>query len=168
MDTGEKRQFLTIVVENQEYGIDILSVKEIRGWEETTPLPNTQNYIRGVIHLRGEVLPILDLRSYIGLGTTTISKAHVIMVVSLEGGIAVGILADSVSDMLSTFENDILSVQHVDQGCGPKVISGIVCLDSRNVEILNLHAILEDILPQDGNLDFSQGGNTVLEDKIAV
>ncbi len=95
-------QFLTFTLGNEIYGIDILRVQEIKGWEETTDLPNTPSYFKGVINLRGAVVPIIDLRERFNIGTVSYDTSTVVIIVRIQSGKdekAVGIVVDGVSDV---------------------------------------------------------------------
>ena len=78
--SADTEQYLTFILNSEEYGVDILRVQEIKGWDSATPIPNTPNYVRGVINLRGTIVPIIDLRARFGLervpyGPTTVVSA---------------------------------------------------------------------------------------------
>ncbi len=95
-------QFLTFILGKEVYGIDILRVQEIKGWEETTTLPNTPDYVKGVINLRGVVVPIVDLRERFNLSTANYDASTVVIIVrvnhqNLEK--AIGLVVDGVSDV---------------------------------------------------------------------
>lgn len=99
-------KFLTFKVDGQLYGIDINTVHEIKGWEAPTPMPETPDFMRGVINMRGEMVPIFDLRAKFGKGQTQVTRKHVIIVVELPYTLT-GILIDSVSDILEADESQI-------------------------------------------------------------
>ncbi len=82
--TADGQQFLTFSVQSEEYGIDILSVQEIKGFSKVRPIPNAPHYIRGVMNLRGTVVPVLDLRARFGLEEVEYDRFTVIIVVSVE------------------------------------------------------------------------------------
>ena len=90
----------------ESYGVDIRLVREIRAWSPTTNLPNTPDYVRGVINIRGSIVPILDVRARFGQGQTDASKAHVVIVVAI-GARSVGLLVDAVSDIVAVNENEV-------------------------------------------------------------
>jgi len=95
-------QYLTFILAGEEYGVDILRVQEIKGWDSVTPIPNTPNYIKGVINLRGTIVPIIDLRHRFSLdeipyGATTV--VIVLKVSSENGNRTMGIVVDAVSDV---------------------------------------------------------------------
>ncbi|MBC7908174.1 MAG: purine-binding chemotaxis protein CheW, partial [Rhodospirillaceae bacterium] len=98
--TGGQRQYISFTIGAEEYGVEIIAIREIKGWSTTTALPDTPSYMRGVMDLRGAIIPIIDLRARFGGGLTTISSRHVIMVVAV-GGREIGILVDAVADIIT-------------------------------------------------------------------
>src|SRR4051794_40786190 len=78
-----EEQYVTFTVGSEEYGVNILSVREIRGWTAETKLPNMPDYVRGVVNLRGIIIPIFDLRARFGGGQTQVSRRHVVVVLQV-------------------------------------------------------------------------------------
>ena len=105
VDLGnETGQFLTFVLAEEEYGVDILKVQEIKGWEEATPIPNSPDYVLGVINLRGTIVPILDLRTRFGLSKRELGRTTVVIVLRIEDEDRtqiVGLVVDAVSDVFN-------------------------------------------------------------------
>jgi purine-binding chemotaxis protein CheW len=97
---AEVNQYLTFVLGPEEYGIDILKVQEIRGYSAITAIPNTPQYIKGVMNLRGAVVPVVDLRSRFGMPVSQYDKFTVIIVVMV-GTRILGLVVDAVSDVLN-------------------------------------------------------------------
>jgi purine-binding chemotaxis protein CheW len=102
----EDQQFVTFYVDQKHYGINIKDVREIKAWTNVTPLPNTPSSMRGVLNLRGAIVPIYDLRAVFGQGLTTPTPEHVNLIVAINGRI-VGFLVDAVSDILSFADDQI-------------------------------------------------------------
>lgn len=96
----ERRELIAFRIGAQEFCVDIMAVREIRGWTPATPLPRAPAFVRGVINLRGAVLPIVDLSARLGLATTEPDARHVIIVVRI-GEQTVGLLVDAVCDILT-------------------------------------------------------------------
>ena len=92
---GARRELIAFRIADQEFCVDIMQVREIRGWTPATPLPRTPSFMKGVINLRGAVLPIVDLGARLGLATSEPSARHVIMVVNV-GGRTLGLLVEAV------------------------------------------------------------------------
>src|ERR1700759_4836176 len=102
----DPQQFLTFTVQGAEYGVDIMTVREIKGWTETTRLPNSPDYMRGVMNLRGLIIPIFDLRARFGKGLTQADVKNVVIILAVTGR-NIGILVDSVSDILTVDPGEI-------------------------------------------------------------
>lgn len=105
----QRKQFLTFKVGKELYGVDITKVVEIRGWQNTTHIPESPEYMKGVVDLRGNIVPIFDLLKKFTDIATEITSAKVFIVLNLSGKI-VGVLVDSVSDIVTTNDGDIKSV----------------------------------------------------------
>ncbi len=101
------QQFITFTIGEEEYAVDIMAVREIKGWIDVTKLPNQPEYMRGVLNLRGVIVPIFDLRCRFGGGVTEATAIHVMVIVAV-GGRIMGILVDTVSDILSVNTAEIL------------------------------------------------------------
>src|SRR5690606_14036549 len=102
-------QLIAFPIGEQTYGVEITTVREIRAWDGATPLPNTREFVRGVINLRGTIVPIFDLRARFGDGQTSPTKNHVVVVMSV-GDKRVGILVDAVCDILTISRDGIHNV----------------------------------------------------------
>jgi purine-binding chemotaxis protein CheW len=135
------RQFITFTVGAEEFGVDIMAVKEIRGWGETTPLPNAPPYVRGVINLRGSIVPIYDLRTRFGQGVTETTRTHVVIIVTVGSRIA-GLLVDGVSDILSVGGGEIAPVPDLDAHADTAFLAGLVALEGRMVTIIAVDELL--------------------------
>ena len=140
--SGPARQFISFTNGDEEYGIDIIAIREIKGWTPTTALPETPQHMRGVIDLRGSIIPILDLRArFTGQLTETTSR-HVIMVVSVDGR-DMGILVDAVADILTVAPEQIQPVPELEHAQRSESLSGIVAVDGRMVALLDLSHLLQ-------------------------
>src|SRR5262245_63684784 len=102
--TADGNQFLTFRLQEEEYGIEILRVQEIKGFSRITPIPNTPSYIKGAMNLRGTVVPIVDLRCKFGMPEAEYNQFTVIIVVTV-GKKIVGLVVDAVSDVLNILDN---------------------------------------------------------------
>src|SRR3990167_1798817 len=90
-------QFVSFAIGDDQYGVDIMAVREIKGWSEITHLPKQPDYVRGVLNLRGVIVPIIDLRCRFGQGMTESTPLHVVIIVQIDQQL-IGLLADRVLD----------------------------------------------------------------------
>lgn len=128
-------------VANQDFCFDLKSVREIRGWTETTVLPHAQPYVKGVINLRGSVVPVVDLSERLGLGATDPSPRHVIIITVL-GEQTIGLLAELVSDILTVSETDIHPIPDMIDETVRRFISGVLLIEERMIRKMELSTIL--------------------------
>jgi len=133
-------QFMTFTLGAEEYGIDIMVVREIKGWTDTTSIPNAPPHVRGVINLRGVVVPIFDLRARFGMGRTEPTKMHVVIIVS-SGTRTVGLLVDTVSDIISVKEGEIRPVPDMGMQSDDNFLAGLVTSRERMVTLVSLQGL---------------------------
>jgi purine-binding chemotaxis protein CheW len=140
-------KLITFDIGEQCLGIDVMAVREIRTWAPATPLPNTPPYMKGVVNLRGVVLPVFDLRNRIGWGVTEPSERHVIIVVQ-SGAHLCGLIVDAVNDIVTLDEAVIQPVPETGSRASD-FITGLANHGDRMVLMLSLDAIGEDVgIPQ--------------------
>ena len=139
--TDTTKQFITFTLGTEEFGIDIMLVREIKGWSETTALPKAPPYMRGVINLRGVIVPILDLRARFGMGLTEPSQTHVVIIV-IAGARITGLLVDAVSDIVTVERDTIRPVPDVGPPIGEKFLDGLVPLGERMVTLVSLDGLI--------------------------
>ncbi len=130
---------------NQEFCIDIMAVREIRGWTPATPLPHAPSYVRGLINLRGTVLPVIDLAVRFGFEPREPSARSVIIVTEV-GAQLVGLVVDAVSDILPTSAETIQPTPNVSSELATKFVKGVISIESRMISLVQL----DDVLPSDG------------------
>ncbi len=138
-------QYLTFLLEGEEYGVDILRVQEIRGWERTTPIPNTPDYVQGVINLRGTIVPIIDLRRRFGLppreyGPTTV--VVVLRVESEERERTMGIVVDAVSDVYNLPEEEVAPPPDLGSAISINFVRGLATVEGKMVIVLDIDRLL--------------------------
>lgn len=139
---GGRRELVGFRVGEQAFCIDITSVLEIRGWTPTTPLPKAPDYMKGVVNLRGVVLPIIDLAARLGLPTKEPSARHAIMVVKC-GARTVGLLVEAVSDIVELDDSTRQETPEMGDGAGgASVIAGIFAVDGEMISLLDLNNVL--------------------------
>lgn len=133
-------QYVTFTVDDRSYGVEITKVREIKGWTEPTQLPNSPYAMRGVLNLRGEVIPIFDLRSTFGQGVTEVREEHVVIIVAI-GDNLVGVLVDTVSDILTLEPGEVLPVPDTGGAVDQRFLSGLVSREDRFVALLKLEEL---------------------------
>ena len=134
-------QFITFTLGDAEFGIDIMLVREIKGWTHTTVLPKAPSYMRGVINLRGVIVPILDLRARFGMGLTEPTPAHVVIMVTAAQRIT-GLLVDAVSDIISVAPDMVRPVPDVGTSVGETFLDGLAALGDRMVTLVSLDGLI--------------------------
>ncbi len=141
-DSGEELELLAFRLNDQEYCVDIMSVCEIRSWTKATPLPHAPKFVRGVINLRGTVLPIIDLARR--LNTTEIQKTSRDVIIVVENDkMTAGLLVSAVSDILSIHKSCIQAPPEVGSGEEERFVSSLAIFEKRLVRILDLNSILQ-------------------------
>lgn len=137
-------QLLTFVVAGEEFGVDILRVQEIRGWSRPMPLPRTPPYIRGVINIRGDIVPIADLRERLGLPSLVPGPTTVIVVVRVEHGgrnRTMGFVVDAMSDVTTIERDSVKPPPELADGGGAGMASGIALVEQRMITILDVDRV---------------------------
>jgi purine-binding chemotaxis protein CheW len=130
------QQFLTFRLGEEEYGVPILEVREIRGYSAPTPIPNTPHFIRGVINLRGQVVPVVDLRAKFSMRAVEYGQFTVVVIVNV-GNRTVGLVVDAVSDVLSVGPDTVEPPPNLGQGVDMSFLLGMAKTDERLVLLLD-------------------------------
>lgn len=131
------RELIAFRVGRQEFCINVMMVREIRGWTAATTLPRSPRYVRGVINLRGAVLPIVDLAVRLGLPATEPTARNVIIVVQI-GQQQVGLLVDAVSDILTASSTNIQPSPDVSSDLVKNFVKGLLPVDGRMISLITL------------------------------
>jgi len=134
-------QFISFAIGSDQYGVDIMAVREIKGWSEITHLPKQPEYVRGVLNLRGSVVPIIDLRCRFGQGLTEATPMHVVIIVQV-GSRPIGLLADRVLDIISFESSQVQAVPRVTQTARIDFLSGLVMIDGVMIALIDLDNLL--------------------------
>lgn len=138
-------QYLTFKLNEEHYGVDILSVTEIRGWEPPTLIPNSPEFVRGVINLRGVIVPIQDLRIKFHIGHPEYTPTTVVIVLAVKGervNCMMGFVVDAVSDVLNAESEDIKPAPVFSGQVDNRYITGLVNVGSDVVTLLNVEQLL--------------------------
>lgn len=138
---GSVREYLSFLVGGQDYCVDIMQVREIRGGAKATTLPHSPSYMIGVINLRGTVLPIMDLAGRLELGAETDSERNVIIVVAT-GDRVVGLMVDAVSDILAISEGDLQPPPDLPADQQRSFVSALTIMENRMIRVLDLGAVV--------------------------
>lgn len=141
VNNHEHTEFLSFRIGESEYSVDIMSVREIRGWTKTTSLPHAPLFVRGVINLRGTVLPVVDLAMRLGLAETEPEDRNVIIVVDV-GSRVMGLRVDAVSDILSFTQDQLQPPPDVATTSKAPFVKALTILDDRMVRLLDLEVVL--------------------------
>ncbi len=142
----ELNQYLTFVLDNEEYGVPILSVRGIQGWEKTTPLPNSPDYVMGIINLRGEVVPIVDLRKRFDLEVIPYGAHTVVIVVRIEQENkqrTVGLVVDAVADVHDINDEDMRKTPEFGEKMRNEFVRGLGLIDEKMVIILEIDELVD-------------------------
>jgi purine-binding chemotaxis protein CheW len=139
----EPRELIAFRIGDQEFCVDIRYVREIRGWAPATPLPQSPAYVKGVINLRGTVLPIVDLGARLGFGPTNPSARHVIIVARI-GSKTVGLLVEAVSDILTVAEESIQPTPDVACDTVRAFVRGVIAQANGMISLVALDGLLPD------------------------
>jgi purine-binding chemotaxis protein CheW len=134
-------QFISFAIGDDQYGVDIMAVREIKGWSEITHLPKQPDYVRGVLNLRGVIVPIIDLRCRFGQGLTEATALHIVIIVQA-GSRPVGLLADRVLDIVSLDASQIQPVPRIARGARVDFLSGLVTVDNAMIAVIDLPNLL--------------------------
>jgi len=138
---AELGQFISFAIGDDQYGVDIMAVREIKGWSQITQLPRQPDYMRGVLNLRGIMVPIIDLRCRFGQGVTEATPLHIVIVVQI-GARHVGLLADRVLDIVGFNASQIQPVPRVAQASHVDFLSGLVTIESGMIALIDLPHLL--------------------------
>jgi purine-binding chemotaxis protein CheW len=134
-------QFISFAIGNDHYGVDIMSVREIRVWSQITTIPKQPDFVRGVLNLRGVMVPIIDLRARFGQGLTDATPLHIVIVVQVADR-QVGLLADRVLDIVTFPESQIQAVPRIAQSSRIDFLAGLITTQSGLMALIDLRNLI--------------------------
>lgn len=134
-------EYLTFVLGNEEYGLEILKVQEIRGYDTVTQIANTPDFIKGVVNLRGKIVPIVDLRIKFHLGKVEYDEFTVVIILNLSGRV-VGIVVDGVSDVMALNEEQIREVPSLVTSIDTKYIVGLATVEQQMLILVDIEQLM--------------------------
>jgi purine-binding chemotaxis protein CheW len=135
--TAVPTQFISFAIGDDQYGVDIMAVREIKGWSEITHLPKQPKYVRGVLNLRGAIVPIIDLRCRFGQGLTEATPLHIVIIVQIAAR-QVGLLADRVLDIVSIENAKVQPVPRIANSSRLGFLSGLVTIEAGMIALIDL------------------------------
>lgn len=136
-------QFLTLRLGGEEYAIDILRVQEIRSYEEPTRMVNAPGFIKGVINLRGVIVPIVDLRLKLNLASVDYNEFTVVIILNVRGTV-IGAVVDAVSDVVTLSSQSIKPAPQFEAALDARFITGLASLNDRMLIVMNMEAMMSN------------------------
>lgn len=134
-------EYLTFVLGTEQYGLEILKVQEIRGYDAVTQIANTPDFIKGVVNLRGKIVPIVDLRIKFNLGKVEYDEFTVVIILNLSGRI-VGIVVDGVSDVMALKEEQLREVPSLVTSIDTKYIVGLATVEQHMLILVDIEKLM--------------------------
>jgi purine-binding chemotaxis protein CheW len=149
-------QYLTFQLVGQRYGVEILRVQEIKGWEKPTRLPHSPAHVQGVINLRGAVVPILDLRKRFGLGEAEYGRTTVVIVVKVDtprGELTAGMVVDGVCEVCNIATQDLRAPPEMAGAIDTDFVRGLAMIDDKMLILLDVARLVSSTLADTGAAD---------------
>lgn len=143
MDT----QFVSFEIGGTPFLIPIERVIEFRTWAEPTSVPHTPDYVRGIVNIRGEIVPIYDVSARLGKGATDAGARHVVVIVRGQDGRSIGLLVDSVTDIVVAKTEDMATMPAIEGGDATPFMSGVVFLAEKILGVTDVDRLVEETFP---------------------
>lgn len=141
-------QYLTFILDGEDYGVDILRVQEIKGWEGATPMPNMPKFILGIINLRGTVVPVIDLRTYFKMKTASFDQTTVVIVVKINDEDAsertMGIVVDAVSEVHNISRKELKPAPDFGNVMDMESIRGLATIEEQMIIMLDIDHLMKN------------------------
>lgn len=141
-------QYLTFILDGEDYGVDILRVQEIKGWEGATPMPNMPEFILGIINLRGTVVPVVDLRKYFKMKTASFDQTTVVIVVKINDDEnaerTMGIVVDAVSEVHNISKKELKPAPDFGEVMDMESIRGLATIDDHMIIMLDIDHLMKN------------------------
>src|SRR5271154_4925706 len=141
--SGKSTEFISFAIGDDQYGVDIMAVREIKGWSAITHLPKQPDYVRGVLNLRGVIVPIIDLRCRFGQGLTEATPLHIVIIVQIATK-PVGLLADRVLDIVSFEPSQVQPVPRIASDARVNFLAGLITIEGAMIALINLPNLLSE------------------------
>jgi purine-binding chemotaxis protein CheW len=143
MDT----QFVSFEIGGTSFLIPIERVIEFRTWTEPTGVPHTPDYVRGIVNIRGEIVPIYDVSARLGKGATDAGARHVVVIVRGQDGRSIGLLVDSVTDIVTAKSEDMAAMPAIEGGDATPFMAGVVFLAEKILGVTDVDRLVEETFP---------------------
>jgi purine-binding chemotaxis protein CheW len=141
LSSGTQQEFLTFVLGDENYALDIMTVKEIRGYEAVTKIANAPAYIKGVLNLRGDIVPIIDLRIKFQVGEATYDEFTIVIMLMI-GDRVVGIVVDEVSDVIKVEDDDIRPPPEFGVAFDSAYLHGLTTINDQMIILVNIQKLI--------------------------
>jgi len=135
------REVLVFVLGSEEYGVEILKVQEIRGYEKVTPIPSAPDYLKGVVNLRGIIVPVIDMRVKFGMADPKYDSFTVVIILRIAGRV-IGIVVDGVSDVVRLAASDVKAAPQLGSIVDSGFLAGLATQDERMILLLDIEKFL--------------------------
>ena len=156
------QEFLTFILGEEQYALDIMTVKEIRGYEAVTKIANAPPFIKGVLNLRGDIVPIIDLRIKFDVGEVTYDDFTIVIMLNIANRV-VGIVVDGVSDVINLSMNDIKPAPEFGVAFDSQYLHGLARLEDQMVILVNIEALISSdelgLYESNRDLDIRENNN---------
>jgi purine-binding chemotaxis protein CheW len=140
-NAAPRPQFISFAIGDDQYAVDIMAVREIKGWLDVTCLPKQPEYVRGVLNLRGAIVPIIDLRCRFGQGLTKTTPLHIVIIAQI-GSRQIGLIGDRVLDIVAVDAAEIQDVPRAGQGDAADFLSGLVMRDDAMIALVDVPSLI--------------------------
>ncbi len=140
-NTSAAGEYLTFLLGSEEYGLEILKVQEIRGYDAVTQIANTPDFIKGVVNLRGKIVPIVDMRIKFNLGKVEYDEFTVVIILNLNQRV-IGIVVDGVSDVMALNEEQIRDVPSLVTSIDTKYIVGLASVEEKMLILVDIEQLM--------------------------
>lgn len=167
----EIEQYLTFILGDEEYGVNILSVQEIRGWTPATPIPNSPDYVLGVVNLRGVVVPVIDLRKRFSLESAEFNDTTVIVIVKTmldDRERTVGMVVDTISDVYDISRESIYEAPEMGSIIATDFISGLTNIEEKMLILLDINLLVNSgVLQVDTDDESDEDTGTARQETVS-
>jgi purine-binding chemotaxis protein CheW len=139
------QQYLSFLLDEEEYGVDILRVQELRGWTPVTHVPDMPNYLKGVLNLRGAIIPVVDLRERFGLEKIGYGPTTVVIVIKVDSGSCervMGIIVDAVAETYTLSADEIQPAPQIGGVINSEFITGLVAQEDKMIVLMDIDELM--------------------------